>query len=153
MKVNLDGFQSHPWEIGSGFMPISRPIAGDESAARLSTNSVSPKEAAQQFEGYFISHLLTVMRQTIPTGPFESKAAQTWYSLYDAEIGKRAAESGGLGLARALEQMLYPPKSNMEPAGGPLKSGVAAADIHNGRPAPPGRADAHLHSLRQKRPR
>jgi flagellar protein FlgJ len=138
MEVDMDGSHTYPMTVSPPLMLAPRPIAGDGLAARLSAGSIEPKEAAQQFEGYFISHLLTVMRQTVPAGPFESKAAQTWYSLYDAEIGRLAAEAGGLGLARVLEQMLNPADS-IQPGGGPLKFGIPAADIHYGQPAQPRR--------------
>jgi Rod binding domain-containing protein len=134
----MDGSHGYPMALSSEFLLASRPTAGDGLAARLSVGSISPKEAAQQFEGYFISHLLTVMRQTVPAGPFESKAAQTWYSLYDAEIGRLAAEGGGLGLARALEEMLNQ-EDSIRPGEDPLKFGIPAADIHNGQSAQPRR--------------
>ena len=134
----MDGSHGSPMALSPEFLLSSQPTMDSGLAARLSAGSISPKEAAQQFEGYFISHLLTVMRQTVPAGPFESKAAQTWYSLYDAEIGRLAAEAGGLGLARALEQMLNSADS-IRPGGSPLKFGSQAADIHNGQPALPAR--------------
>ena len=136
----MDGSHGSPMALSPEFLLSSQPTMDSGLTARLSAGSISPKEAAQQFEGYFISHLLTVMRQTVPAGPFESKAAQTWYSLYDAEIGRLAAQAGGLGLARALEQMLSPADS-IRPGGSPLKFGIPAADRHNGQPALPGRGE------------
>lgn len=130
----MDGSHGSPMALSPEFLLSSQPTMDSGLAARLSAGSISPKEAAQQFEGYFISHLLTVMRQTVPAGPFESKSAQTWYSLYDAEIGRLAAEAGGLGLARSLEQMLNPVGST-QTSGSPLKFEIPAADIHNGQPA------------------
>lgn len=134
----MDGSHGSPMALSPEFLLSSQPTMDSGLAARLSAGSISPKEAAQQFEGYFISHLLTVMRQTVPAGPFESKSAQTWYSLYDAEIGRLAAEAGGLGLARALEQMLNPAGST-QTSGSPLKFEIPAADRHNGQPAMPAR--------------
>ncbi len=69
---------------------------------------VSSREAAQEFEAYFLSYIMGVMRQTVPDGPFDSKAAKTFYSFYDAEIGRLAAKSGGVGLAKSLENMIGP---------------------------------------------
>ncbi|MFO0775916.1 MAG: rod-binding protein [Nitrospiraceae bacterium] len=60
-------------------------------------------EAAQEFEAYFLSYMMGVMRETVPDGPYDSKAAKSFYSFYDAEIGKLAAKAGGMGLARSLE--------------------------------------------------
>lgn len=134
----MDGSHTYPVAASSPLILAARPPAGDGLAARLAAGSVSPQEAVRQFEGYFISHLLTVMRQTVPAGPFESKATQTWYSLYDAEIGRLAAEAGGLGLARALTQTLEPADSTQMARDG-LKFELKAADIPNGQPAQPGR--------------
>lgn len=67
---------------------------------------VSVQEAAQEFEGYFLAYLMGVMRETVPDGPFDSKAAKAFYSFYDAEIGRMAARSGGVGLAKSLEGVL-----------------------------------------------
>ncbi len=62
------------------------------------------QKAAHEFEGYFISNLLKVMRETIPKGAIENKGGDFFYSLYDQEIGRLAAESGGLGLAGMIEE-------------------------------------------------
>jgi flagellar protein FlgJ len=60
------------------------------------------RKAAQEFEGYFIAYLLKEMRNTVPTGFIENKAGQQFYTFYDQEIGRLAAQSGGLGLADML---------------------------------------------------
>lgn len=60
-------------------------------------------EAGQQFESYFISYLLKVMRDTVPQGAISNKQAAYFYSLYDEEIGRRAAETGGIGIAKMVE--------------------------------------------------
>ena len=44
------------------------------------------------------------MRETIPKGAIENKGGDFFYSLYDQEIGRLAAESGGLGLAGMIEE-------------------------------------------------
>lgn len=62
------------------------------------------KDAAKEFESYFISNLLKVMRQTVPKGALENKDGAYFYSFYDQEIGRLAAESGGLGLAKMIHE-------------------------------------------------
>ena len=62
------------------------------------------KEAAHEFEAYFISNLLKVMRETVPKGALENKGGAYFYSFYDQEIGRLAAEAGGLGLARMIHE-------------------------------------------------
>lgn len=99
--------------------------------AQGKTRQVSLSEAAQQFEAYFLSYIMGVMRETVPDGPFDSKAAKAFYSFYDAEIGRLAAQSGGVGLARSLEASLGDVSSGAEPGKG-LKSRGEATDTTNG---------------------
>lgn len=61
-------------------------------------------EAGKQFESYFVSHLLKVMRETVPQGALANKQGAYFHSFYDEEIGRRAAESGGLGIARMVQE-------------------------------------------------
>lgn len=73
------------------------------------------KDAAQEFEGYFLSYIMGVMRETVPDGPYDSKAAKAFYSFYDAEIGRLAAKSGGVGLAKSLESSVAPVVPKAQP--------------------------------------
>lgn len=69
----------------------------------------SPQEiraAAREFEGYFLSYLLKIMRETVPKGMLESKAADQFLTFYDQELGRRAAEAGGIGIGRLVEEYL-----------------------------------------------
>ena len=66
--------------------------------------SVDLKDAAHEFEAYFISHLLKVMRETVPKGALENKGGAYFYSFYDQEIGRLASEAGGIGLARMIHE-------------------------------------------------
>jgi flagellar protein FlgJ len=61
-------------------------------------------QAGRQFEAYFISYLLRVMRETVPEGALANKQGAYFYSFYDEEIGKRAAESGGIGIAEMAQR-------------------------------------------------
>ena len=56
--------------------------------------------ASQAFESYFLSYLMKVMRNTVPKGELTAnKMGEMYYSFYDEEIGKRAAQAGGIGLS------------------------------------------------------
>jgi flagellar protein FlgJ len=61
-------------------------------------------QAGKQFEAYFISYLLKVMRETVPEGAIANKQGAYFYSFYDEEIGIRSAESGGIGIAKMVEE-------------------------------------------------
>lgn len=61
-------------------------------------------QAGREFESYFISFLLKVMRETVPEGAIGNKQGAYFYSFYDEEIGVRAAESGGIGIARMVQE-------------------------------------------------
>ena len=62
------------------------------------------KDAAHEFEAYFISNLLKEMRETVPKGALENKGGAYFYSFYDQEIGRLASEAGGIGLARMIHE-------------------------------------------------
>ena len=79
------------------------------------------KDAAHEFEAYFISNLLKEMRETVPKGALENKGGAYFYSFYDQEIGRLASEAGGIGLARMIHE--YTEKNTP-----PLKFSVAIAD-------------------------
>jgi flagellar protein FlgJ len=61
-------------------------------------------DAWKQFESYFVSYLLKVMRETVPEGAIANKQGTYFYSFYDEEIGRRAAESGGLGITQMVQE-------------------------------------------------
>ena len=61
-------------------------------------------EAGRQFESYFISYLLKVMRETVPQGAIVNTHGAYFHSFYDQEIGQRAAESGGIGITRMVQE-------------------------------------------------
>ena len=59
--------------------------------------------ASQEFESYFLSYLLKVMRETVPKGALTANPmGEMFYSFYDEEIGKRAAQAGGIGLSEYM---------------------------------------------------
>lgn len=60
-------------------------------------------EAGRQFEAYFVSYLLKVMRETVPQGAIDNKSGAYFHSFYDQEIGVRAAEAGGIGITAMIQ--------------------------------------------------
>jgi flagellar protein FlgJ len=78
-------------------------------------------EAGKQFESYFVSYLLKVMRETVPQGAFENKHGAYFHSFYDQEIGIRAAESGGIGIANMIRE--YAERDSPLPSGNPSSFG------------------------------
>ncbi len=82
--------------------------------------------ASQEFESYFLSYLMKVMRETVPKGELTSNPmGDMYYSFYDEEIGKRAAQAGGIGLsAYVLDTVARNEDLTRSPTSGPsfLKS-------------------------------
>jgi peptidoglycan hydrolase FlgJ len=81
----------------SGKVPSNPEGLGPAEARRQLT------EAGQQFEAYFISYLLKVMRETVPQGVIANKSGAYFHSFYDQEIGLRATESGGIGITAMIQ--------------------------------------------------
>ena len=81
----------------SGRMPPDR-VELDPTEARRQLI-----EAGRQFEAYFVSYLLKVMRETVPEGSIANKPGAYFHSFYDQEIGQRAAESGGIGITAMIQ--------------------------------------------------
>jgi flagellar protein FlgJ len=75
--------------------------------------------AAHEFEAYFISNLLKVMRETVPKGALENKGGAYFYSFYDQELGRLASDAGGIGIAKMIheytEKTLLPSLKFSEP--------------------------------------
>ncbi|WP_342346892.1 rod-binding protein [uncultured Nitrospira sp.] len=82
--------------------------------------------ASQEFESYFLSYLMKVMRETVPKGELTANPmGDMYYSFYDEEIGKRAAQAGGIGLsAYVLDSVARNEDLTRSPTSGPpfLKS-------------------------------
>ncbi len=79
------------------------------------------KRAAQAFEAYFIGYLLQTMRSTVPKGLLPNQGGEFFTSFYDQELGRLAAEAGGLGLAHVLQEHLSGLDTRL-----PLKKGLKA---------------------------
>ena len=93
---------------GGDLRALKSPGLPDIHSKALSSPHTSEEqgqliEAGRQFESYFISYLLKVMRDTVPQGAIGDKQGAYFYSLYDEEIGRRASETGGIGIAKMVE--------------------------------------------------
>ena len=65
------------------------------------------KKASEDFEAYFVSYMLKVMRQTVPKGALTpNRMGETFQSFYDEAIGKESAKVGAFGLAQYIEESL-----------------------------------------------
>ncbi|MDH4153958.1 MAG: rod-binding protein [Nitrospira sp.] len=114
----MDGITQTGMEKSRALMtsPLSRdpgallsPALLNSPHKSLTTQSIVDErqkliEAGKQFEAYFVSYLLKVMRETVPEGAIANKQGAYFHSFYDEEIGRRAAESGGLGITRMVQE-------------------------------------------------
>jgi len=91
----------HALESGSPVTLSDGAITASTQPLPKSTEEL--RKAAKQYESFFISYLLKVMRETVHETGTTGKDAQYFYSFYDQEIGNRAAEAGGIGISRMVE--------------------------------------------------
>lgn len=65
------------------------------------------KKASEDFEAYFVSYMMKVMRQTVPKGSLtQNRMGETFQSFYDEAIGKESAKAGAFGLAKYIESSM-----------------------------------------------
>ncbi len=87
-------------------MSATQPAELERTAKQEQLPQKSASElhrAGQEFEAYFISHLIKNMRETVPKGLFDRKGEQVWYSFYDQEIAKLATQAGGIGITAFVD--------------------------------------------------
>jgi len=63
-------------------------------------------KAAKQYEAFFVSYLMKVMRETVHESEMTGKMGSYFYSFYDQEIGNRASESGGIGITKMVQEYI-----------------------------------------------
>jgi flagellar protein FlgJ len=99
--------------------PVSRRPRASEELAR----------ACQEMESLFINQLFKQMRRTIPKdGIFGKNNAEDMFTaMHDAELARKIAGSGGLGLARMLMAQLAPAATDKDDDP-PLKVSSGATD-------------------------
>ncbi|GAB4233210.1 MAG: hypothetical protein OHK0028_08890 [Deltaproteobacteria bacterium] len=88
--------------------PVRFPPAPPSTDPKEALEAKRRKEAVRGFEEMFVAQMLKAMRQTVPEAE-ESRAKTLWREQFDAEIAKRIAEGGGIGLAPLLEKGIAPP--------------------------------------------
>ncbi|MDE3118661.1 MAG: rod-binding protein [Nitrospirota bacterium] len=78
-----------------------------QALAKSNRSEAEIKQAAKELDAYFISYLMKTMRETVPKkGLLPNKGGEQFYYFYDMEIGRLAAERGGLGFgAMVIEDM------------------------------------------------
>ena len=65
------------------------------------------RDACEGFEAIFLQKMWEQMRATLPKdGLMHSKEEEMWQSMYDQELGKSMAASGGIGLADMMMRQL-----------------------------------------------
>jgi peptidoglycan hydrolase FlgJ len=96
-------------DVSSSLSMATSALNNRAAPAPLKTADVSEaREAAQDFEAYFISQFLGTMFQGIKTdGPFGGGQAENMYrGLMMQEYGKVVAAQGGFGIADVVEREL-----------------------------------------------
>ena len=63
-------------------------------------------EAAKAFESYMVEMMVKEMRKTIPDGMFSGDSTEIFSGLFDQEISKRIAETGGFGFDEVMGKAL-----------------------------------------------
>jgi len=105
---------------------LSSPIFADPLGNRIESNVVKEQgrlgdqkelmKAAKQYEAFFVSYLMKVMRETVHESEMSGKMGSYFYSFYDQEIGNRAADSGGIGIVKMVQDYIetnYPPTAKV----------------------------------------
>lgn len=74
------------------------PSGLQRALAKSNRSEAEIRQAAKELDAYFISYLMKTMRETVPKkGLLPNKGGEHFYYFYDMEIGRLAAERGGLG--------------------------------------------------------
>ncbi|MEG1610639.1 MAG: rod-binding protein, partial [Bilophila sp.] len=77
----------------------------DPAAAKAKEKKL--REACEGFEAVFVQKMWEGMRASLPKeGPMHSRDEQFWQGMYDQELGKSIASSGGIGLADMMLSQL-----------------------------------------------
>jgi flagellar protein FlgJ len=84
--------------------PAEKPLTPVQQEAMAKLH-----DAATKFEGVFLQMVMSSMRDTVPKESIFGKddaAGDTWQGMLDNEYSQAMAKSGGLGLAKQLEEQL-----------------------------------------------
>lgn len=89
------------WNIRTGHFDTKPNALKSQDVSEMREQMI---QAGRKFEAYFVSYLLKVMRETVPEGAIADKQGPYFYSFYDEEIGNRAVEAGGIGIAKMVQE-------------------------------------------------
>lgn len=66
------------------------------------------KKAARDFESFFVSYLLKVMRETVPNSGLLNPGVggEIYTSMMDEHVAENIASKGGLGLSNLIEKQI-----------------------------------------------
>ena len=112
-------------------------LAARALSAQQSTGSGGPpnmqkvKQAAQQFEGFFVGQMMEYMMADLhPDATFGGgQAEETWRSMLNQEYGKEIAKSGKLGIAdNVMKSMLQAQERRSAKATTPSTEPIAQTD-------------------------
>ena len=78
----------------------------DSSGSDAIRMSKDQMEAAKAFESYMIEMMVKEMRKTIPDGMFSGDSTEIFSGLFDQEISRRIAETGGFGFDDIMGQAM-----------------------------------------------
>lgn len=92
--------------MASGALPTVEPRV--PTAPRQGSDPTQVKKVAREFEAMFVGMMLKSMRETVGQDKLTGggRGEETFRSLLDQEYANEATKSGGVGLARMLEQEL-----------------------------------------------
>ena len=130
--MTIDGpSRPNPLARPPGTLPGAKPVEqGDkqafeaflkkaqngERAATADDKQVAVRQAAEQFESFFLSQIFKSMRETVPEGLFDGGfSGETYTEMLDQEHARSLSEKGGIGLADVLERQLQGTVGNSDP--------------------------------------
>jgi flagellar protein FlgJ len=99
--------------------PASRRRAASSRLSAEATVDPKLKAACEDMEALFVHHMLSEMRKTVPkSGLIDGGRSEEIYtSLMDAELAKKMAGSGGLGLSTILLEQMGGPAAALRKKG------------------------------------
>ena len=107
-QSTLPLYATGPLQLISDYQSVPPTPANTQAKTLISQDHIAARrqlvQAGQQFEAYFISYLMKVMRETVPDGALSGKFGAYFHSFYDQEIGLRAAEAGGIGITQMVQE-------------------------------------------------
>ena len=96
-----------PQSLDSSYMDFA--ALGELRSRAQADQKGTVREAAQQFEAYFLQEIMKSMRATVENGGLvDSNAVSTYQDMMDKEVAQQMAKGKGIGLADMLVSQLSP---------------------------------------------